>query len=85
MKIWHLVWLGSDYDGDYDCVLGFVIVAETEAIARQYAHDQAGDEGKYDADRERFDSPWLHASESSCIELKPEGEARIIIRDFNAG
>lgn len=59
----------------YDKAFGFVIAAETEEHARQYAAGDAGGEG---ADAWKF--PWC----STCAELASATtqEEGIVIRDF---
>ena len=67
---------GTAWDPWFDKAFGFVVRAETEDAARQLVTDD-----KYDCGFEGID-PWLDPSQSSCIELLPEGEEEIIIRDF---
>ncbi|MFA5165656.1 MAG: hypothetical protein WC481_08880 [Candidatus Omnitrophota bacterium] len=56
----------------YDKTFGFVIRAETEGEARKIAKGDCDCEGR---------SAWSSAF-STCIELLPEGESGIIIKDF---
>ncbi len=67
---------GHTLYAEYDCAYGFVVRAETVAQARVLASTKAGDEGA---------ACWLNPGLSSCVELKPEGEPGIVLRDFLAG
>jgi hypothetical protein len=60
----------------YDVCEGFVVRAESEGKARQYASEQAGDEGK---------DAWLDAKFSHCEQLEHFGSEGVILRDFRAG
>jgi len=62
--------------GFYDEVFGFVIRAQNETRARELAAGECADEGS---------GTWENSENSSCVELYPDGEEGIIIRDFNAG
>lgn len=63
----------------YDKSFGFVVRAETEQQAREYADTDAGDEnGIYAGNRH----PWLDASLSTCKELLQDGEPGVVLRDF---
>ena len=68
---------GTAWDPWYDKAFGFVVRAETEDAARHligdYAVSGSGDEGI---------EAWLDPELSNCIELLPEGEEEIIMRDF---
>lgn len=81
MKLWILEPIYSEYHHEYDCALGFIIRAESEKEAKQYAQNQHGDESintKY----------WIDYNLSSCKELTPDGNPGVIIvimRDFNNG
>ena len=74
MKLWILKRLDS---GWYDEAFGFVLKAETEQDARNWANLEKGDEDS---------GTWLNSKFSSCRELIPEGvEVGVILRDFKAG
>jgi hypothetical protein len=60
----------------YDCAHGFVVRAPDEEQARRLAARECGDEGP------RF---WIAQRHTKCVELLPEGDAKVILRDFNAG
>jgi hypothetical protein len=60
----------------YDVNNGFVVRSMGEDEARGYAAKEYGDEGS---------DTWMNASRSSCIELTADGEAGVVLRDFNAG
>ena len=74
MKLWLLKRLGND--PTYGCFNGFVIRAETENVARVMAAQKAADEGA---------TTWMLAELSSCEELPQDGDASILLFDFNAG
>lgn len=76
MKLWLLEWIAGG--PLYDVNQGFVVRAETEEAARLFAEADKADEvacGHH----------WTEPSDATCIELLPEGEAGIVLRDFNAG
>ena len=71
----------------YDKAFGFVVRAETEKEAREFAHAEAGDENRgefkgLETPKER--TPWLDEKYSTCVTLYTYGEEGIIIRDFAA-
>ena len=74
MKLW-LLKPYEDWEPWFDKAFGFVIRAETEEAARAIASENAGDEGG---------TPWLLSSHTSCVELLPEGESGLVLRDFAA-
>lgn len=95
MKLWLLVPkkdLSADNDPWkpwYDKVFGFVICAEIAEEARQIAHENAGDENvSWDSEAEKYvwDAlmPWLNPEFSTCVELLPEGEARVVLRRYRS-
>jgi len=70
---------GSPWAYRYDCFLGFVVRAENEQQAREFAaekSDGAGDEGK---------EAWLDAKYSTCTILTTDGEPGVLLSDYNAG
>ena len=78
MKIWIL--RPIDEDGDawvpwYDKAFGFVVCAKDEEEARETASDDHGDEGF---------KPWKDPKQSSCIELIPGEECRVVMQDFHS-
>jgi len=86
MKIWLLDsredFLHKDDDPWipwYDKAFGFVVIAETEDEARELASEQAGDEADGD-----FFNPWMDEEYSTCVELKPEGVPRVVLRNFKS-
>ena len=93
MTIWLLRPVDGLVVGDYpwspwyDKAFGFVVRAETEVEARQFAHDNAGDEnsgmflGKQTAATRQ---PWLDPKYSTCVKLTADGEPGVILRDFAA-
>jgi len=92
MKLWLLRQANGLGTNDpwvpwYDKVSCFVIQAKTEERAREMANENAGDEkwGAPPINREIRCNPWLDATLSTCVELLPEGEEKIVIRDYNAG
>lgn len=62
--------------GGYDYVSGLVVRAVSEHVARYYAAESSGDEGR---------GLWFDPSRSTCVELTGEGEPGLVLRDFNAG
>ncbi len=59
----------------YDKSFGFVIRASNELSARQFAHENAGEENNHA-------TPWLCNKYSTCVELLPEGKAGVILKRF---
>jgi hypothetical protein len=69
----------------YDCCFGFVVRAETEQEAREFAEKEAGDESdKSRSTRTPLRKVWLDAALTTCTELTTDGEVGIVIRDFHA-
>jgi len=58
----------------FDRMFGFVIRAKSESAARKLAAEQAGDEGP---------EAWLSPESASCTELQTDGEATVIMQDYN--
>lgn len=71
----------------FDKAFGFVVRAETEEQARQFAHDNAGEEnlgeflGKKTADTKE---PWKDSKYSTCVEVTQDGQVGVVLRDFQA-
>jgi len=63
-------------DWDWECVIAFIIRAESEEQARAIAAANCGDEGA---------AAWTDPALSTCEILQPSGEAGIIMRDYCAG
>lgn len=90
MKLFHLFPKADLPEGDnpwypwYDKAFGFVVRAENEKEARQMANDEGGDErGEISHHVYRTGGdPWLNPIYSDCIELTPEGEGGVVIRDI---
>ena len=88
MKLWILRPINTEaapWEPWYDKAFGFVVRAENEEQARQFAHDEAGDENRGEFLGKRTantNSPWLNKNYSTCIELVPDGKAGIVIKDF---
>lgn len=82
MRLWYLQLLpGTYWFDEYDCTQALVVCAASPRAARRLAANNSyGDET-----REPRQNPWLSTKESSCSELKAEGKAQIIIKDFRAG
>ena len=79
MKIWILrpIETSEFWTPWYDKAFGFVVRAETEAEAREFAQKEGGDETGRD------DYPaWTSANHSTCTELTAEGDAKVVICDF---
>lgn len=85
MKLWLLRpnedWPGFDnpWDPWHGKVFGFVVRAETECQARQYADVHAGDEN---SEFQNIKHPWLESKYTTCIELLVDGEVGIILSDY---
>ena len=62
----------------YDCNYAFVIRADSEVLARDYAHINSSDEAIHI-------DVWLDPEYTICEELHAEGKSGIIISDFNVG
>lgn len=85
------LWLLRPVDGDrhwepwYDKAFGFVVRAETEEDARRHASDDEGDEGRdsYKPGK-HLASPWLSGEHSTCVELMPDGESGVVLREFHS-
>lgn len=75
MKLWLLT--RPEEDVGWDERAGCIIRAETEAQARQIAHDTGG------GDEES--AVWLDPKTTACVEVTPAGKPGIILTDFNAG
>ncbi len=74
MKLWLLrPQTKAAWQPWYDKAFGFVVRAETAREAREYASDDAGDEGH---------ACWLDATQSTCDELLPEGLIGVVLKDF---
>ena len=71
MKLWELRPAGTPAP---DTVIGFVVRAETETAARMLAREEAGAEGGF---------VWLDDKLSTCVELLAEGDAGVIVADFD--
>lgn len=89
MKLWLLQPVeGLDMEDDpwepwYDKAFGFVVRAETEDEARELAHAGAGDEEEFFSRKTANTThPWKDAKYSTCTELRTEGEAGVVIRDY---
>ena len=83
MKLWLLEVYEKEYKHPekdpwkfpYNKAFGFVVRAETEKSAREFARRQCGDEGM---------DVWVNNTQTSCQEITADGEAGVILRDFNA-
>lgn len=71
----------------YDKAFGFVVRAETEEEARDFAHAEAGAENRGQFLGEKTANtkmPWKDARYSTCTELLPDGESGVVMQDFAA-
>jgi hypothetical protein len=84
----------SPWDPWYDKAFGFVVVAYTEAQAREIANTNGGDEkyeSSYGLNRIFDKSPtviinvWLDSKYTTCIELTPDYKEELVMRDFARG
>ena len=93
MKLWLLRPVDGLKNNDnpwepwYDKAFGFVVRAETEEEARALAHAYAGEEnsGTFLGDKiADTTNPWLDATYSTCVELRPAGSAEVVMMDFQS-
>ena len=68
---------GSSWSAYWDAVFGFVVRAETEEQARSLVVGCGGNE--------EMSNPWTDPLQSDCTVLTGDGEAMVIMRDFDAG
>jgi hypothetical protein len=86
MKLWILKPVDNLPQSDdpwkpwYDRAFGFVVRAETEEAAREFAHRDGGKENRWAMPR----GPWLDANYSTCDELTADGEVGVVLQDFHA-
>ena len=85
MKLWLLKPIDESsgpWKQWYDKVFGFVVRADDEADAREFASLEAGDENP--APGRPDGSPWLDPSLTSCVELRARGggDHGVVLRDF---
>lgn len=90
-KLWILRPVEEREKGDdpwepwYDKYFGFIICAPTEEEARTLAHMREGNEnsGKFlGRQTSKTKQPWLDCKYSTCVELKPTDETKIIMDDY---
>lgn len=72
MKLFHLAALSPLPD----TVIGFVVRADTELSARRFASEECGAEGGF---------VWLDPALSTCVELTADGDAGVVMADYDAG
>jgi hypothetical protein len=75
----------NPWDPWYDKAFGFVVIAASEAQARELAMVDAGDEKRGEFMSEKTantKTPWLDEQYSTCVELTADGDERVVIRDF---
>jgi len=88
MKLWLLRPIHTPGDDPwepwYDKTFGFVVRADDAQSARQFAHEDAGNEnwvawmGRRCA---KTDAPWLDPAYSTCTPLTDDGEPGVVIHD----
>lgn len=69
----------------YDKCFGFIVRANNEKEAREFADADAGDENRGEfggRKRANTNNPWLDEKYSSCDELSAGGGAGIVMKDF---
>ena len=90
MKLWLLRPIQDLPDNDnpwepwYDKAFGFVVRAKNEKEAREFAHQDAGEENRGEflfKKTANTTEPWKNEKYSTCIELKKDGDAGVIIQD----
>ncbi len=91
MKLWilrpadNLTNNDNPWEPWYDKSFGFVVRADTEAEARDFAHAEAGDENRDEfmgQKKANTREPWKDAKYSTCVELLPEGRPGVVMRDY---
>lgn len=75
VKLWLLERLPSEKVW-YEEMIGMVIAAETAGEARLLAASECGDEGE---------EAWMNPTRTTCEELIPGSDARVVLTDFKAG
>lgn len=65
------------YRISYDVHSGFVVRAETEDEARDFANKEVSNEREYGL--------WLNPVFSTCVQLNPDGEPGVILKDYYEG
>lgn len=69
----------------YDKAFGFVVRADTEALARECASKQTGDEDYYGKKHPEYaGSVWCDPVYTTCVELTADGESGIVMQDFHS-
>ena len=69
----------------FDKAFGFVVCAETEEEARNFAHRDAGDENRGEflgRKTSETKSPWLDRKYTTCHPLNDDIENGVVLRDF---
>jgi hypothetical protein len=93
MKLWLLLPAkplpvnDNPWEPWFDKAFGFVVRAITEEDARTVAHNEAGNENRGEFLRTKTantKAPWLDARYSTCVELLPDGEPGLVMKDFAA-
>ena len=90
MKLWILrpidgIVNDNPWEPWYDKAFGFVVRAENETQARNFAHAEAGDENRGTFLNKKISntkSPWLDKKYSTCEELQADGNKGVVMRDF---
>ncbi|HXB02434.1 MAG TPA: hypothetical protein VNV15_06415 [Opitutaceae bacterium] len=74
------------WDPWYDKAFGMVVRAETEEGARKLANTAGGvEKGPIEDDPYRTGGdPWLDGTQSTCVELMPDGPSEVVIRDHRS-
>jgi len=90
MKFWILEPIDTESEDSpwnpwYDKFFGFVVAAETETQARQLAQNSGGRELHDDIPLGQEPRKlWLDASMTTCSEIIPSGEARVVMSDLRS-
>lgn len=69
----------------YDKCFGFIIRANSEKEAREFADENAGDENReqfFNKKNAKTTNPWLDKNYTTCEELSDNGEEGVIMRNF---
>jgi len=88
VKLWILQPIEDHPSGNwspwFDKAFGFVVRADSESEARNFADMESGDENGRNWSRRDVMNPWLDPETSTCVELTASGDAGVVMKDFHA-
>jgi hypothetical protein len=80
MRLWILEPVERNVS-DFDIALGFVVRAQSEAIARDLVQAEGGDETGWE-----HETPfWNDLARTTCVELVPRGKEGIVLSSYRHG